>query len=397
MFREIFFDKTLELETKPSFFEEIPISIRLPVLEKKWSKLEHDIQTILKIVQEGKQLSSEDSNKISVEFLKTSEDGSFYFKTSSKIDLGQSKEFVLYKKQKNGILELGFELLNFEGTTIACKPKTLRSSQEKRLYTRFFNKENLIYAEDFEIAEWKENLSDYLKPDIEDLFYELEKDYKITHPNLEIFYLYPSKKLNLEEKLVASEKKPIFVEVEKELESYPGDFVNLRDFYISQKIFEFKMEILKKQKVSSFILYPIFFKFKNKQIFIGVGYLWATYPTKIPTSDIFLLEEIETKINSKILEGENARIHDPQKIINFSKGGILFQISNYEIVQAILARPKFSAKICKTNSDSVRLQFYAKSIYQIEMDYYVGAEILGNSHSDINIQTYFEWIQEREI
>lgn len=396
MFREILLSINPVFHTEQEIFREISITTEFPTSEKKWSKIEPDLQQIMEILQEENQsFKTENFKTNSVKFIKGDANGNFYFEVSSPIKLQKTKEIVLYKKQKNTILELNFELVSIDQNTIVCKPHSFYKSNEKRKYTRTLNEENEIYAKDFEVAQLKKNTSDYLSSHIFSIFEKIQKEYRFTHQNLELFYLYNSSELTLEEKLVALEQKPIVFKIINEIESYPGNFLDINEFYKKENIYSLKIDSFKKKRIYSCIIYPIFLKLHNKKIFIGSGYLWELEPKTIPTSDIFVFEEIENKINYEILANKNIVIFEKQEIINFSKGGILFKITNSEIAQAILLRAKFSAKICKKNFENIKLQFYARNIYQIEQDYYIGSEILGNPYSDDNIQKYINLIQER--
>lgn len=396
MFREIFLSAKPVLYFEPNLFQEIQIPLQVPIGEKHWSKIEPNLLEILEILQEGdKSLKSTDSKKLLVKFLESDAVGNFYFETNSPIELKQTNEIVLYKKHKNIIMEFIFELLSVEKTKIICKPIVYRRFQEQRKHERIPNFESQIYAKDFQVLQLRKNASEYLTKNVSSIFQMIENEYKLVYPNLELFYLYDSANLTLEEKFVALEQKPIFAKITDQIESYPGDFLNLKEYYKKQDLYNLKINVLKEKKIRSFIIFPLFFKLNNKKIFLGCGYLWTVEPYTIPTSEIFVFEEIESKISSEILAKENTEFLEKQEIINVSKGGVLFKITNLEIAMAILTRPKFSATICKPKFRDAKLNFYARSVYRIEQDYYIGSEILGNPYLDENIQKYLNLIQEK--
>jgi hypothetical protein len=386
-------------QDQTSYFSKGQISQPVPIfgnLERKWLKIEEDLEKVLNIIKEDQLL--EDLNlktlpNIKIQFLKVTEDEIFYFKSSQKVLIYESKEIVLFKKKKNSYIELIFELVAIEDKVFACKPKLVRTSEYARKSERIPILNQEIYASSFQVANINLNISDYLE-EAENQFLEIERDYKFTHPKIQFCYLYKKEKIHLEELIVLEEKKAIFIQNASEVKSYPGNYVDLEKIYRQKEILEIKKQEFKTLNLSSFLYYPIFFRLKDKEIFVGVVYLKENYPNIVPTSDIYLMEEIETRFKQSLLKEFNETIKEKTPIVNVSQDGILFRISSYKVIEAIIERNFFSSEIY-LRGEKLKLNLEAKNIYKIENYFFVGCEILGNINRDSNLKKYLEFIENQ--
>jgi hypothetical protein len=368
-------------------------------LERKWAKIEHDIEKILSILKEENFfLGSELKNlpNIKIRFQKMTLDGTIYFETSEKVPLTEIKEFILYKKQKSVFVELIFELVSIDDRILACRPRLARSSEEERRHSRITVSGNDIYAKSFQVADIDKELLSYLPTD-DSILKSIEKDYKETHPKIELVYLFSNSELSFEESIVALEGKPIFLQSAKDLETFPGDFIDIKNYYQAEGIVQTKLKDFSERNISSLLCYPLFFRLAGKEVFIGVGYLHAENPKQIPTSDIFIMEEIETRFNRTILESFNVVLDEEQSVANISESGVLFQIHSQKLAEAILARPHFTAELCFSGEECLELSFLARNIYKIQENYYIGAEAIGNIYANPNVKKYLNYIQKRKI
>jgi hypothetical protein len=88
------------------------------------------------------------------------------------------------------------------------------------------------------------------------------------------------------------------------------------------------------------------------------------------------------------MDSSTATIEEKQTILNVSEHGVLIEVTSDYIFQALKTKPSFSMDIVFKMTVPMRFSLYAKHIYKIENNYYVGAEITGSNNDEKGFDKY---------
>jgi hypothetical protein len=368
--------------------------------ERSWEKIEQDLDKILKIIQDDSLLNDPSiknfTGPLNIKLKNTTPEGIFYFETNEELPILSEKFITIYKQSNGYQVELDFELLSINSKLIACKPVEMRKGENLRRHQRIKSEGNAIYGSHFLVAKIDKDLDSYMGYATEVIFKEICKEFQEFYPTLKLVYTY--KKFERFPELVAmqEEGKPIYLEDTLKMKNASGDFVDIVEFYESEDILSDKKTQFFKEKISSFIYYPIYFRLLQEEIFIGYGYLPFYAPEKLNQNAIDMFQRIESKIIQTILDSHTIMIDDKQSILNYSENGLLLEVKNELLGQGIIIKPSFSADITFKMQSPLRLALVARNIYKIEDAYFVGAEIVGATNDPTGLEKYRNSIQQRK-
>ncbi len=368
--------------------------------ERSWEKIEQDLDKILKIIQEDSLLNDPSiknfSGPLNIKLKSKTPTGIFYFETNEELPILSEKFITIYKQSNGYQIELDFELLSINSKLIACKPVVMRKGENLRRHQRIKSDRDTIYGSHFLVAKVDKDLDSYMGYATEVIFNEINRDFQEEYPLLKLVYTY--KKFERFPELVAmnEEGKPIFLEDTLKMKNASGDFVDIIEFYESEDMLSEKKTQFFKEKISSFIYYPIHFRLLQEEILIGYGYLPAYSPNQLNHTAIDMFQKVESKINQTILDSHTVMIEEKQSILNYSENGLLFEVKNEMLGQGIVIKPSFSVDIAFKLQSPLRLAVVARNIYKIEDAYFIGAEIVGATNDPTGLEKYRNSILQRK-
>jgi hypothetical protein len=312
---------------------------------------------------------------------------SFIIEILNENNLSEEREIVLYKYTREKYFELLFERVSTKDKAHACNLRQVKIAKHTRRTERFSTETNPVHAGNFLVAKIDLDIKTALGFSTEVIFSEVDKTLKTKYPRSKIVPLFNRHDLKEEEEIILKHKLPIFISNTNTMTSSKDiETFDLKTYYEEEFLLEEKIAALRKDMIQSFIYYPIIFKSANEDVVIG--YCYNDSQTAITHGNLEYFEIIAYTIKKRIMDSSTATIEEKQTILNVSEHGVLIEVTSDYIFQALKTKPSFSMDIVFKMTVPMRFSLYAKHIYKIENNYYVGAEITGSNNDEKGFDKY---------
>ncbi|MBE7413519.1 MAG: DUF1577 domain-containing protein [Leptospiraceae bacterium] len=313
-------------------------------------------------------------------------DGTYIFKTEPTISFSE-KHFTIYKTL-NKHIEIDMEVTSIiSNGVLRCKPVIARIAKENRKQSRILDRENMIISSNFMVAKENVDISKILGFSGQLIFSDIEKELKLSYPNSKLVPLTKQTPLNEEVEIVRRKNQIVFVtDIDTMTSPKNLNCFDLITHYLEEGSLDEKITQFRKEKIKSFVYYPISFQIDQKKLLIGYGYTYSSQ--SLPIEILSTYKDIEENLNKKIMDFNITVLSVKQNIINICEGGMLLDITDPNLQKSILIKPSFTMDITFKLQPPLRFAVEVKHVHKFGTSLFVGVAIAGSNDTEKAMENY---------
>ena len=363
---------------------------------REWDILsdQHKLDHIITRHLGGTMSAKTESQEFPVFLYKRRDDGSFIFSTAHDVPEGTDK-FTITKTLKKQV-EVDFRIFSKKDKMLLVKPVAARLAKFDRKFPRLAIKEETAYAANFLITPREIDLNKITGVTGQMLLGNLHKTLKTGFPESTLVF-FDKAPIATEINAMKLHKLPLIIpDTETMKSSQNHKCFDITETWAAGNSLDDIQESYRKNKIRSVVYFPVFFNNSGYQM--PVGFFHFEGKGVLPDGLIEEYTRLEEEYNNSILGSCQKEVNCKQEMLNISEGGALLKITDPELIESLLHRPRFSFDIVFKKQNPLRFFASICHIKKAEESIIIGTMFEGASDSKKNmdkLRTFLKLFSEQ--